>query len=231
MRTMKLWYCLVLFITSEKGVVRGDDSRYLTGYDGLNFTGAHYQFTEYTPDLSVVQMDNSIESLCITGQWHAYDAVNYDPNMTQAACLWRGVGFCWNTSCTNAISSVRYAGSPYGLNDDYYNLYEGTYFRGKEFRGNTNAGNLGELDKAVSSLVVTGQAAWTFFTGVDFTGSSLCVYADKHFTDGVISFDTTYFLNMDELGLPDNSIRSVARGCLSERVLGHPGGEPAPSRR
>jgi hypothetical protein len=59
---------------------------------------------------------------------------------------------------------VRYAGSPYGLNDDYYNLYEGTGFRGKEFRGNTNAANLGELDMAVSSLVVTGQAAWTFFT-------------------------------------------------------------------
>ncbi|XP_018007393.1 uncharacterized protein LOC108665176 isoform X2 [Hyalella azteca] len=213
-------------IRSEKGVAGADDFRYLTGYAGLNQTGAHYQFTEYMPDLSVVQMDNTIESSCGVGYWLLYDEVDYDPLTNETECHFRPYE-CgnWSPQCQNMVSSLRYAGSPYGLNDDYYNLYEGTIFRGKEFRGNTNAADLGDLDMAVSSLIVTGQSAWTFYTDVNLTGSDVCVYADEHYTYGTIDLDYALVQDMEKLGLPDNSIRSVARGCLSDRVLGQPGGE------
>ncbi|XP_018020228.1 uncharacterized protein LOC108676624 [Hyalella azteca] len=109
-------------------------------------------------------------------------------------------------------------------------MYEGTSFRGEEFRGDEDAAQLGDLDLAVSSIIVTGQAAWTFYTGLDYTGASVCVYADHTSTDGSIDLDYARFENLSELGLPDNSIRSVARGCFSERVVGaaprsHSGGE------
>ncbi|XP_018012335.1 uncharacterized protein LOC108669498 [Hyalella azteca] len=230
MKFLEFW-CLLVFITSiirsEKGVAGAGDFRYLTGYVGLNQTGAHYQFTEYMPDLSVVQMDNSIQSACGVGIWLLYDEVNYDPITNETECTVRPIGECgnWSPQCQNMVSSLRYAGSPYGLNDNYYNLYEGTYFRGREFRGNTNAADLGDLDMAVSSLIVTGQSGWTFYTDVNLTGSNVCVYADEHHTNGDIDHDFARVQGMEKLGLPDNSIRSVARGCLSEYVLGHPGGE------
>ncbi|XP_047737659.1 uncharacterized protein LOC108669499 isoform X2 [Hyalella azteca] len=172
-------------------------------------------------------MDNTIESACETGNWILYDTPNYGSNDTEFSYRFTEVSWCGNiaTSFRNMASSLRYAGSPNGLNDNYYNLYEGTHFRGREFRGNTNASDVGDLDMAVSSLVVTGQSSWTFYTGLHYTGANVCVYAFIHFTHDGIDLDTAYYINMDDLGLPDNSIRSVARGCLSERVLGHPGAE------
>ncbi|XP_018007389.1 uncharacterized protein LOC108665172 [Hyalella azteca] len=229
MRAVLLWCCLVFFTvaTPIEKFTGADDSRYFIGYAGLNYTGAHYQFIDYMPDLSEVQMDNTIESSCATGVWNLYNAVNYDLNSNESRCIFIGINWCgnWITQCQNMVSSLRYTGSPYGLNDDYYNLYEGTSFRGREFRGNTNAADLGDLDMAVSSLVVTGQSAWTFYTDVNFTGSNVCVYADEHYANGSIHLDFARFYTMDELGMADNSIRSVARGCLSDRVLGHSDGE------
>ncbi|KAF2348302.1 hypothetical protein FHG87_020943, partial [Trinorchestia longiramus] len=61
-------------------------------------------------------------------------------------------------------SSLRYAGSPYGLDDNYYNLYEGEYFQGTELRGNVDKTDLGDLDQKVSSLIITGQSEWTIYT-------------------------------------------------------------------
>ncbi|XP_047737657.1 uncharacterized protein LOC108669497 [Hyalella azteca] len=230
MNFIEFW-CFLAFITSsnlnEEGVAAAGDFRYLTGYAGPNQTGAHYQFTEYMPDLSMVQMDNTIESSCGFGFWVIYDAVNYDQLNNDTRCTTAPLGGCgnWASWCQNLGSSLRYAGSPYGLNDDYYSLYEGTNFRGKEFRGNTNAADLDDLDMAVSSLIVTGQSGWTFYTDVNFTGSNVCVFANVHASNGDIHLDYAMITHVDTLGVADNSIRSVARGCLSESVLGHPGGE------
>ncbi|XP_018013012.1 uncharacterized protein LOC108670071 isoform X2 [Hyalella azteca] len=219
-----LFYGTFFIIASTqgwKGVEGADDFRDLTGYADLGLSGIHHQFTKYTPDLSAVQMDNTIESSCGTGLWLLYDATNYALD-SSAVCLWHAVNYCsnWAAYCQNMVSSVRYAGSPHGLNNDYYNLYEGTSFRGDEFRGDEDAAQLGDLDLAVSSLIVTGQAAWTFYTGLDFTGATVCVYADETNTNSGIDLDFARIENLSELGLPDNSIRSVARGCFSERVVG-----------
>ncbi|XP_018013013.1 uncharacterized protein LOC108670071 isoform X3 [Hyalella azteca] len=224
MKTLIHALCGAIFVIASiqiwKGVAGADDFRYLTGYAGLGLSGIHHQFTEYTPDLSTVQMDNTIESACGTGFWLFYDATNYA--MDSISCSWHLVNHCgnWSTYCQNMVSSLRYAGSPHGLNNNYYNLYEGTSFRGEEFRGDEDAAQLGDLDLAVSSLIVTGQAAWTFYTGLDFTGATVCVYADETTTNSGIDLDFARIENLSELGLPDNSIRSVARGCFSERVVG-----------
>ncbi|XP_018019997.1 uncharacterized protein LOC108676437 [Hyalella azteca] len=203
---------------------RADDFRYLTGYANPNWTGVYYQFAEYSPDLSVVFLDDALESVCGTGYWILYDATDYDPYSTGITCHFHGVNQCatWDSSCSNVASSLRYAGSPYGLNNDYYNLYEGKSFRGEEFQGDTDAADLGDLDLKISSLMVTGQSGWTFYVGVNFSGPAVCVYADEHVTTDGIHLDYARFFDMSELGLPDNFIRSVERGCLSDRVVGAP---------
>ncbi|XP_018007390.1 uncharacterized protein LOC108665173 [Hyalella azteca] len=229
MTTLIFWGCLLLFAAatlSERGAVGADDFRYVTGYAGPNYTGVHYQFTDYTPDLSVVQMDNTIQSACGVGIWMLYDTADYDlDHAWSVVCRYMAASWCASMGTACNTSSLRYAGSPYGLNDNYYNLYEDTIYRGKEFRGNTNASDVGDLDMDVSSLVVTGQSPWTFYTGLHYTGANVCVYPYRHSTNNDIHLDFAYYDKMDYLGMPDNSIRSVARGCLSDRVLGHPGHE------
>ncbi|XP_018020069.1 uncharacterized protein LOC108676499 [Hyalella azteca] len=226
--TYAFWGCIAILAASLcKVMARLDDTRYITAYTGLNSTGAHYHFTGYVPDLSEMQMNDSISSACGTGIWILYDGMNYSSNPTGYFCSTPAVSKCWNYKdvCQKG-SSLRYAGSPYGLNDDYYNLYEDNDFHGKEFKGNTNAADLGDLDQAVSSLIVIGQSAWTFYSGQDFTGVSVCVYTNATVTNADIELD--FIILMDMLGLPDNSIRSVARGCLGELVAGAEPAVPGP---
>ncbi|XP_018017204.1 uncharacterized protein LOC108673837 [Hyalella azteca] len=202
-----------------------DDFRYLTTYADLSSTGVSNQFTEYAPDLGeVLLLDNTIESVCATGFWTLYDAINYGANDTGDVCHFRAIKTCddLSSSCRNVISSLRYSGSPYGINNDYYNLYEGINQRGMEFGGETDAPHLGDLDLEVSSLVVSGQSAWTFYTGQGYTGASVCVYTDTHLSSSGIHLDYIQINELTELSLPDNSIRSVKRGCLADRVVGAP---------
>ncbi|XP_018017211.1 uncharacterized protein LOC108673845 [Hyalella azteca] len=220
-----IWSSFLVLASSspiEKEITRADDLRYLIGYSEPYSTGVSYTFTEYVPDLSVVMMDDIIDSVCGTGLWILYDSINYDSN--HEVCVYEGVNGCgtWDTFCWNVGSSLRYAGSPSGINNDYYNLYKGTTLRGEEFRGATDAADLGIFDLTISSLVVTGQSAWTFYEGLNFSGSAVCVYADQHISNNGTDLDFIHVLALSEIGLPNNSIRSVKRGCHAERVVGAP---------
>ncbi|XP_018015173.1 uncharacterized protein LOC108672067 [Hyalella azteca] len=228
---MKILTVFLIYILSATATTLGDagkgkagDFRYLTGYTGTDWSGASYEFTDYAPDLSVVLMNNAINSSCSTGLWIAYDNVNFNPNLTGGICSIIAVDDCkkWAGPCQKMASSLRYAGSEFGLNDNFYNLYEGNSFHGAEFKGNINAAYLDNLDLAVSSLIITGQSGWTFYTGVDFTDASVCVYADEMVSNGGVVLNYARVYSMDELGLPDNSIRSVSRGCASDRIVGTP---------
>ncbi|KAF2357853.1 hypothetical protein FHG87_011393, partial [Trinorchestia longiramus] len=99
-------------------------------------------------------------------------------------------------------------------------MYEYTSFRGNEFRGNANVDYLGDLDAAASSLIIIGQSAWTFYSDIEQTGAAVCVYPSTQLVgeDGTF-MNYAYYCRLSEIGLPDNSIRSVARGCLSDRVV------------
>ncbi|XP_018020611.1 uncharacterized protein LOC108676981 [Hyalella azteca] len=194
-------------------------SRYLDAYTDYDPAGSYYEFLDYSPDLSVQGMDDSIRRVCLTGLWMLYVTPNYHK---LAANLQFGIDWCNNLteeiSYPATASSLRYAGSPYALDDDYYNLYEGISYAGDEFRGDTDASSLLDLDLRVSSLIVSGPSPWTFFTGLNFTGEALCIYPNEYDASLHVEIVDAVFLT----GLADNSIRSVAKGCLTDNV--YPGG-------
>ncbi|XP_018013029.1 uncharacterized protein LOC108670089 [Hyalella azteca] len=203
------------------------DLRYLKAYINDDPDGPYHEFLDYSPDLSVQGMDNSIRRVCLTGQWLLHGEHYY----SGYEAFYRSVNGCYNLSSSASISSLRYAGSPYGLDDVYYNLYEGINWGGNEFKGNTNAPTVANLDMNVSSLSISGQSPWTFFTGLQYAGEAVCVYpylltnngVDLHYRE--IAYvrkqkepSIFYSPKITSLGIPDNSIRSVAKGCLTDNV-------------
>ncbi|KAF2349336.1 hypothetical protein FHG87_019908 [Trinorchestia longiramus] len=111
-----------------------------------------------------------------------YDDTDYDGELS---CVHKEINRCRNLldSCGDMASSLRYAGSPYGLNDNYYNLYDSEDFIGAEFRGNTDVDFFPNLDASISSLIITGQSGWTFYTGVGQTEGAVCVYPTQQESD------------------------------------------------
>ncbi|XP_018009066.1 uncharacterized protein LOC108666659 [Hyalella azteca] len=191
------------------------DLRYLKAYINDDPDGPYHEFLDYSPDLSVQGLDDlSIKRICLTGQWLLYDEHYYNGIDTFII----GLNDCYNLSSSDSISSLRYTGSPYGLNDVYYNLYEGENYGGNEFKGNTNTPTVANLDMNVSSLTINGQSPWTFFTGLQYAGEAVCVYPYGPVSNNGIYLNFYGIGTITDLGLPDNSIRSVAKGCLTDNV-------------
>ncbi|XP_018015238.1 uncharacterized protein LOC108672123 [Hyalella azteca] len=190
------------------------DLRYLKAHNDYDPDGPYHEFLDYSPDLSVQGMDNSIRRVCLAGQWLLYDEHYY----SGFKAFFSDVNQCHNLSSSYSISSLRYAGSPYGLDDVYYNLYEGDLWTGNEFKGNTNTPNVANLDMKVSSLSISGQSPWTFFTGLQYAGEAVCVYPTYVTNNGGILLHHNSIPTITNLGLSDNSIRSVAKGCLTDNV-------------
>ncbi|XP_018028087.1 uncharacterized protein LOC108683296 [Hyalella azteca] len=193
------------------------DLRYLKAYTDYDPDGPYHEFLDYSPDLSVQGLDGYIKRVCVTGQWLMY----YERYYSVLRSIYNGINQCFNTSSSYPVSSLRYAGSPYGLDDVYYNLYEGEEWTGNEFKGNTNAPTVANLDMNVSSLSISGQSPWTFFTGLQYAGVAVCVYPDYTINDDGIYLHHNRISKIgltQDLGLPDNSIRSVAKGCLTDNV-------------
>ncbi|XP_018022631.1 uncharacterized protein LOC108678686 isoform X2 [Hyalella azteca] len=193
------------------------DRRYLKAYISDDPDGPYHEFLDYSPDLRDQGLDNSIKRVCLTGFWLLYSDYNYSEESSERLGPVH-VNGCEALPPSLSTSSLRYAGSPYHLDDSYYNLYEGIKYRGQEFRGNTNADSLLEFDLRMSSVIICGQSPWTFFTGLQFTGEAVCLYPTHINTGNNISLHWNFAQNMSQLGLPDNSIRSVAKGCLTDNV-------------
>ncbi|XP_018024688.1 uncharacterized protein LOC108680386 [Hyalella azteca] len=222
---LSLAFVAVLSVVSNgncEGTERATNYRYFHGYAESNQGGVNYDFLTYSPDLSLVNMDNAIKSACQIGLWILYDNIEYNHYTSGTVCYGLAVDTCFElpSLCSAQTSSLRFAGSPYGLNEPYFNLYEGKDFQGIEFRGNHTTSSVAFLDMDVSSLIITGVDGWTLFTGPEFTGGSVCAIPDILFqgADGtVINYGT--FSTLSDLSLADNSIRSLKQGCHSDTVV------------
>ncbi|XP_045608221.1 uncharacterized protein [Procambarus clarkii] len=194
-------------------------TRVFTDLDG---NGNYLDFTDYEPDLLADGFDNAIDSVLQTGMWMYYE--NTDYNVQAGSVYWVhgiDIGVNFPNDYIDITSSLRYAGSPYVLNDDTWTVYEGTSFAGSEYYGSYDSDSLGNLAGKVSSLILTGVSPWTIYSGENFSGDSLCVYPDTdHDTgaDGSV-LDFGIFPNMASLGINDNSIYSVKKGCWTKKVI------------
>jgi len=191
-------------------------------YSQFGQAGQYYDFTDYVPNLAQYGFDNMIRSLCQTGMWMYYEQVDY--NQQAGVLLWvHGIEYCSDMSnnIADKTSSLRYAGSPYSLNGDCFTLYQGEFFTGSEYWGDqAYYPNIDYMAGDSSSLVINGVSPWTFYTSENYRGQAVCVYPNTdHDVVNDVSIDFGIYRQMSQLGLSDNSIRSVAKGCYSKTVI------------
>lgn len=56
-------------------------SQFADFYSGRNQVGSSLRLTDYTPNLSVYGMDNTISSACYNGIWIMYEDYDYNPRL------------------------------------------------------------------------------------------------------------------------------------------------------
>ncbi|XP_063600434.1 uncharacterized protein LOC134776608 [Penaeus indicus] len=188
-----------------------------------NQHGEWFDFNGYAPDLAVYHFDNTIESVRETGMWMYYDNVEYNTHQAGQVFWASGIDFSGNVPAqyANMATSLRYAGSPYSLEDETWTVYSGEAFTGHELKGFEDAASLGSLGDDVSSIIIVGQSAWTFYDGRDFHGTnSVCLRPNFKFSrdsDGR-SLHVGIFPSPSHFQISDNNIESVRKGCWSQNV-------------
>ncbi|KAK3856104.1 hypothetical protein Pcinc_037527 [Petrolisthes cinctipes] len=197
--------------------------KYCTCYSEQNGGGYSFTFTEYCQDLYTYNFDNAIDSTTVTGLWMFYENVDYNAFVPGRVYWAHGIDFGLNfpIDYVDMSSSLRFAGSPTCLNCDTFTVYDGVDFNGAEYYGVTDSYDLGALDAKVSSIVITGYTAWTFYEGLSFTGFSVCLYPDTFHTEGPggLTLDLGMYPDVTQVQLYDNAVRSVRQGCFSEKVV------------
>ncbi|XP_018024677.1 uncharacterized protein LOC108680375 [Hyalella azteca] len=196
--------------------------RHYMGYTGPSQTGVHFDFLTYDADLNLVGLDNQIRSACQAGLWMVYENIEYNYFEPGNVCIVPALEDCFDLSaaCSGMVSSLRYAGSSEGMNDDFYNMYGAINYQGLEFKGNNTSRDVGILQGDVSSVIVSGTGSWTFYTDREFNGASVCVVPDSKYlgSDGT-ALNYGLFQNLGELGLSDGGIGSLIKGCFSDTVV------------
>ncbi|CAL4072720.1 unnamed protein product [Meganyctiphanes norvegica] len=145
-----------------------------TVFDMPGQSGDSRTFTTFVADLRAENFDGVIKSADNTGMWMYYDEINYSSDY--------GMNVVWGLNNdaefdnTHAFSSIRYAGSSEDLYTSSFMVYEGDWFGGAEYYGETSIPSLSGLK--VSSLVVIGDYAWTFYDYENWEGHCFCVYPD-----------------------------------------------------
>ncbi|XP_064083886.1 uncharacterized protein LOC135199660, partial [Macrobrachium nipponense] len=191
-----------------------------------NSMGNYLDVYQYIPDLFNTGLDNDIESVHQTGMWIYYENPNYNVESGGEVYFVHGVDLSLNfpNQYCNLVTSMRYAGNKDVPNADTWTLYEGEFFSGLEFYGESDAASLDYLDLKASSMVLTGESPWTIYSGQSYSGDSRCVYPDTDHDIGPFGdrLDFGIYTTMSAVGVPDNTIRSVKKGCWASKVATPP---------
>jgi len=193
-------------------------------YDRSDGGDPYVDLIDYQPDLSTIYFDNRVSSACQTGLWFYYSETDYN-NRAGGYVYWmHGIEYCgvFPSTFDNMASSIRFGGSPYLLNEDSFTLYAGESFTGDEFWSYKNEPDLTYIANRGSSLVITGQSAWTFYSELNYCGHSVCVYPSTDHDvspDGSDRLDLGLFPSISSTGLASDSVSSAAKGCYSRTVV------------
>ncbi|XP_069996874.1 uncharacterized protein [Penaeus vannamei] len=206
---------LMLFVGSALGKSTRATTAFTIAYSEAAQNGPHKIFTHYTPDLSEFDYDNAIKSVHQTGMWVYYENVQY--NQQPGRVYWvHGIEISadFSSDYSYMASSLKFVGSPDGVDADAFTVYEGTAFTGNEFYSESDATDLGPLTRKGSSIAITGTSPWTFYSDNGWSGRHMCLYPSIH-DEGPNGEALNFGLypNVEDIGIIDNSIGSVRKGC------------------
>ncbi|CAL4183444.1 unnamed protein product, partial [Meganyctiphanes norvegica] len=189
---------------------------YLELYTGEDATGASITIEEYTHDLSVIGFDDLTKSVCGQGVWllynyHSYN--NYHWQFTWTEFVAFASHDCHNLPVTRhgEASSVRFAGTG-DLADETITIYHGFDYTQGEEMFIRDEDWFGDYNNEASSLIVTGPSPWTIYEH-SFSGAAVCLEPYD------IGGSYVGGWNAVDVGMPNNVISSVKKGCFAEKTL------------
>jgi hypothetical protein len=187
-------------------------------YSSTGCSGAFISLptSSYANDLSTYGFDNRAYSIGLTGAWLLYDSKDFNTAGNAAMeYIFEPAYTCVNFNGLGGyVSSAKFVGSNTDYRTDTITFYDDTYFQGFEEYVVNDLPNL-SLSGAIASLVITGRSAWTVYDQANYGGNGIClVPVDSPTYDPAFVPDTVYV----EPTIPHGSIRSVRRGCFSQKI-------------
>ncbi|XP_071539017.1 uncharacterized protein [Panulirus ornatus] len=184
--------------------------------------GENHEFNDAVVHLAAFDLDNTIESVKVTGMWIFYDHPDYNTHEAGRVFWAFGIDFKGDVpyEYRNMATSLRYAGSPFELNKETWTVYDGTSFVGDYLYGVDDAPDLSYMSNKVSSIILTGSSPWTVYDGPGFSGNRVCLMPNAHDSGSYQKLDLgiypepSYFMG-------NNRVRSLKKGCwYSKEVVG-----------
>merc|ERR1711970_732863 len=188
-------------------------TNYIELYTAVDGGGASVSITEYQHDLGIIGFDDLTRSMCGQGVWILYEEKNY--NWTHHS--WTNFFASGDYSCDdlpvtwqNQGSSIRYAGTG-ELHDETITIYHSPDWAGGEIMFIREEPFLGDYNNEASSMIITGESAWTVYSHPGYHGDPVCL---QPWPVG----NGYYFgaWNVFDIGIPNNEISSVQKGCFSK---------------
>merc|ERR1711970_482395 len=217
---VKMAQTFILLFAAVLGLSTGQDpsTNYLELYTAVDGKGASTTLTEYQHDLAIIGFNDLARSACGQGAWVLYEEKNY--NWTHHSwskfMVFSDYG-CEDLPVTwhNEASSARYAGTG-DIDDESITIYHSPDWAGGELMLIRDEGHLGDYNNEASSMIVTGESAWTVYAHPGYHGDSVCLQpwpiGNGHYFGAWNVFD---------IGMPNNEITSVQKGCFSKKILFH----------
>ncbi|KAK4024960.1 uncharacterized protein LOC116918889 [Daphnia magna] len=203
----------ILFFVLAPSGIQGQSDHTLQLYDGpLSSPGSWISVNNYVENLQNYAFNDLASSMCvIRGIWLFYENPSYNSVFLGLSAFYWGENFCEDlpTGLNNQVSSVRYAGSPYGFQADSINIYQVDWFQSYEVFAATDSLDLSPYYGG--SIIVTGRSYWTIYDSPNYQGYRVCV-SPADITYAYPGFYT----QASEFGFSGRVIRSARRGCWTE---------------
>merc|ERR1719370_24233 len=185
-------------------------------------SGAYYDINDFTYDLESSGFNNIVKSVCGHGLWLLYENAEYASG-TLFNSAWTQVFAHYDDTCIDLpqprqaqLSSLRYSGSG-SFDDEILTLYMGRDFTGGEDMLIRSDDNLGEFSNQATSLVITGASPWTVYRDAWYGGVAMCLEPLAIVgADGILYYGAW---NVADLGIDNNQISSIQKGCHSSKVI------------
>jgi len=207
-------------------IVKGQSNHIIELYDGTSSVGSSVIVDNYVGNLNKIGFNDVTSSLCIVrGIWILYENPNFNTNAPGASSFNWGIDFCQDLppSLNNLVTSVRYAGSAWGFQEDGLTIYEKDWFQYHEIYVATNTPAFDAFSYG-GSLIVTGRNTWTLYDYPNYTGYKVCVTPLD-----IVEASPGFYTKPQDFGFAGRVIRSVRKGCWSERGI-YPGIETQPTK-
>lgn len=213
---MWIWSVKLALILCVIALVKSQSNHIIELYDSNSGFGSSVLIDGYVENLSEIGFNDVTTSLCIVqGIWLLYENANFNINAPGASGFNWGINFCQDLPplLNNRVTSVRYAGSAWGFQEDGLIIYENDWFQSREMYAAADFPSLGRFSYG-GSLIVTGQSAWTLYEYPYYTGYRVCVTPLD-----IVDASPGFYTEPYDFGFAGRVIRSVRKGCWGDRSI------------